>query len=211
MQFVLIFGRTIADVNDRIIRQYAEAVAKYPDKAQLHLISVEGRLAVIDDLLFKASASTHGYMADAKTNDDLFVVNESAVNCGILVNGSGQLLYLDTMRNTEEVEMAIFDPSFHNKISKEFVERLENLPNENRFKEVQARLNALPYQAVVELVYIEEYVEGLKRRVAVRRPTISIAVMKKDNGIVAPLLRSLQGEGSIGSEINPIELLPEEA
>lgn len=106
--------------------------------------------------------------------------------------------------------MTIFDPTFHNRISKWFVERLKNLPNENRFKEVQAGLKALPYQAIVQLAYMEEYDERLKL-VAVRRPTITAVVMEQDKKIVAPLIYSLEGEGSLGLDIKIIELLPEEA
>lgn len=118
MQFILILTRTIAEANDKAIRRYAEAVAKHPDKAQLHLISVEGRIAVIDDLVFSGTAGVYGYIGDPDANDDVFVVNQSAANCALLVDRSGQLLYLDTMRSVEEIEMTIFDPNFHNRISK---------------------------------------------------------------------------------------------
>lgn len=77
MKVILILNKEVSENNRLTIEMFAQVINSTPEKAHLYIISMEGRLPVIDELYQKGYQGVTAYTTDPKTNLDVFAFSES--------------------------------------------------------------------------------------------------------------------------------------
>lgn len=175
---MLIFNKLIAENNNECLKWFAEAVTTSNHRARLHIVSIEGGLAFVEDILQRYDSKTVlAYTANIKEDCDVKAVWESCWHCCLVIDKEGQLVGINQMHSVEQIQEVIEYPQLYDTgISEELAELLTNLPTSEVFKEVQIRLKALPYYAFVRIEYQEEHADDKGSWLITRPPVLKMCI-----------------------------------